>query len=94
MDWKPLADRVIVRKCAEETETTSGIILVEDTRSILEAEVVSVGDGKYVDGQRVPIAVEAGDVIAYNKLYGTDVPGTENLMLLHEEDILFIKMSD
>lgn len=93
MDWKPLGDRVIVKKIKPPEKTASGLILVEDlmTESVLEAEVVAVGDGKYVDGHRVPIDVAVGDTIGYSKHYGTDLPDSDYL-LLHEEDIFFVKV--
>lgn len=92
MDWKPLADRVIVKKIKPPEKTASGIIMVEDlsTESLRDGEVVAVGAGKWSDGKRIPVAVEVGDIVGYSKHFGTDLPDTDYL-LLHEEDILFVK---
>ena len=97
MDWKPLADRIIVRKTDADNDTTkSGIIMmgVDANDKTLEGEVVAVGSGELVGSNRVPVAVSVGDTILYNKQYGTDIPHDMSTkaeyMLLHEEDILAV----
>ena len=87
MEWTPLGDRVIVRKLDDQKETSSGIILMEDQRTIKTAEVVAVGPGKYSGSKRVPINVSIGDTVHFHKSYGTDMPD-DKYMILHEEDIL------
>ena len=97
MNWKPLADRIIVRKTdADNDTTTSGIVMVgvDPNEKTLEAEVVAVGSGQWVGSNRVPIAVSVGDVIMYDKQYGQDMPHDPSTkaeyLMLHEEDILAV----
>ena len=87
MDWKPLGDKIIVRKLEDETQTTGGLILVTDQRTIKTAEVVAVGAGTYQGGKLIPMDVEAGDVVYFHKDFGTDLPDGDH-MILHEEDII------
>ena len=87
MDWKPIGDKILVRKLEDETETTSGLILVNDQRTIKTAEVVSVGSGTYRGGNLIPPDVSVGDTVYFHKEYGTDLPDGDH-MILHEEDIL------
>lgn len=94
MDWKPLADRVIVKKIDPPEKTESGIILVPEAAgvdSMREAEVVAVGPGKYVDGHQCPIDLVPGDIIGYSKHFGTDLDKEKGYMLLHEEDVLYVR---
>jgi len=87
MDWKPLGDRVIVRKLEDQKETTSGLILMNDQRTIKTAEVVAVGTGTFQGSTRIPVDVSVGDTVYFHKDYGTDLFDDEH-MILHEEDIL------
>lgn len=89
---RPLADRVVVRPADREAQTKSGIIL-PDTASKerpMEGVILAVGEGRLGDnGQRVPMAVKAGDKILYAKYGGTEyrVDDVEYLILA-EKDIL------
>ena len=87
MEWRPLGDKIIVRKIEDEKETASGLILVNDQRTVKTAEVVSVGSGTYQGGNLVPPDVAIGDTVYFHKDYGSDLPDGDH-MLLHEEDIL------
>jgi chaperonin GroES len=87
---QPLGDKVLVRPISSEEITKSGIVLPDTAKDKpQEGEVLSVGEGKYVDGKLVKLAVRAGDKILYQK-YGpteAEVDG-EELLIVSESDIL------
>jgi len=93
MKIKPLHDRVIVKRIAEE-ETTKGGIIIPDTakEKPVEGKVVAVGDGKITDdGKKQPLEVKKGDKILFGKYAGTDIniDGEEHL-IMREDDIIAI----
>jgi chaperonin GroES len=90
---RPLHDRVLVKR-VEESEQKVGGIIVPDTakEKPQQAEVVAAGSGRVLDsGQRVPLAVKAGDKVLVGKWSGTDVKidGIEYL-IIKEDEILGI----
>lgn len=89
---RPLHDRVIVQRIAEE-ETTKGGIIIPDTakEKPQEGKVIAVGQGKHDDGKVVPLDVKAGDKILFGKYAGTEIKlGGEDHLILREDDILGI----
>ncbi|MBL7177275.1 MAG: co-chaperone GroES [Desulfobacteraceae bacterium] len=93
MKIRPLHDRVIVKRIAEE-ETTKGGIIIPDTAKEKPAEgkVVAVGDGKILEnGKKQPLEVKKGDKVLFGKYAGTDIniEGEEHL-IMREEDIIAI----
>ena len=89
---RPLHDRVIVKRIAEE-ETTKGGIIIPDTakEKPQEGKVIAVGQGKHDDGKVVPLDVKAGDKILFGKYAGTEIKlGGEDHLILREDDILGI----
>ena len=89
---RPLGDRVIVKEVARETKTKSGIVLPESAKEKSnEAEVVSVGPGKYEDGKLVAPEVKKGDVVLYSEYSGqkVKVDGVE-LQIIRLDDILAV----
>lgn len=91
MKIRPLQDRVIVKRVAEE-ERTKGGILIPDTakEKPMEGKVVAVGNGKILEnGTKVTPEVKKGDRILFGKYSGTEVKidGDEHL-ILREDDIL------
>lgn len=90
---KPIGDRVLVRPGVEETKTASGII-IPDTVGKEKPErgtVVAVGEGRYDDGELVPMRVKVGDTVVFSK-YGYDevkIDGTE-YYILKEDSILAV----
>ena len=91
MKIRPLQDRIIVKRIAEEEKTKGGIIIPDSAKEKpLEGQVIAVGNGKVLeDGKVRPLDVKAGDRVLFNKYAGTEVKidGEEHLML-REEDIL------
>ncbi len=91
MKVKPLRDRVIVRRLAEEEKTKGGIIIPDTAKEKpVEGEVLAVGNGKILeDGKVVPLEVKTGDKILFGKYAGTELKvDGEELLIMREEDIL------
>jgi chaperonin GroES len=87
---RPLQDRVIVKRVAEEEKTKGGIIIPDTAKEKpIEGEVIAVGPGKVEDGKRIELTVKAGDRVLFGKYSGTEVKleGVEHL-ILREDDIL------
>ena len=91
MTFRPLHDRVLIRR-VEAQEKTAGGIIIPDTvqEKPQEGEVVSVGAGaKAEDGKVTPLDVKAGDQILFGKWSGTEVKiDGEDLIIMKESDIL------
>jgi len=90
MKLKPLGDRIVVRQIAAEELTASGIVLPDTAQEKPQrGEVLAVGDGRYDDGERVPLDVQVGDEVIYSKYGGTEVTiDDEDLLILRESDVL------
>jgi chaperonin GroES len=90
---KPLHDRVIVQRVAEESKTAGGIIIPDSAKEKpQEGKVIAVGDGRILDsGGKAPLAVKAGDRILFGKYSGTEIKiAGEEYLIMREEDILGI----
>src|SRR5262245_51825043 len=91
MKFRPLGDRVLVRRVEEETKTKGGIIIPDTAKEKpQEGEVVAVGPGnRDDDGKHVALDVKAGDRILFGKWSGTEVKvDGEELLIMKESDIL------
>jgi chaperonin GroES len=91
MSFRPLHDRVLVRRVEAEEKTAGGIIIPDTAKEKpQEGEVVSVGTGtKSEDGKVTPLDVKAGDRILFGKWSGTEVKvDGEDLLIMKESDIL------
>ena len=91
MGFRPLHDRVLVRR-VEADEKTSGGIIIPDTAKVKpeQGKIVAVGKGKVNDdGKLIPVGVKVGDTILFGKYSGSEVEldGEEHL-IMREEDIL------
>jgi chaperonin GroES len=91
MKIRPLQDRVIVKRIAEEEKTKGGIIIPDTAKEKpQEGKVIAVGKGKVNDdGKLIPLQVKAGDKILFGKYSGSEIKidGEEHL-IMREEDIL------
>ena len=91
MKIRPLQDRVIVKRIAEEEKTKGGIIIPDTAKEKpQEGKIVAVGKGKINDdGKLIPPQVKVGDRILFGKYSGSEVKldGEEHL-IMREEDIL------
>jgi chaperonin GroES len=93
MAFRPLHDRVLVRRVEAEAKTAGGIIIPDTAQEKpQEGEVVAVGSGsKAEDGTVTPLDVKAGDKILFGKWSGTEVKiDGEDLLIMKESDILGI----
>ena len=93
MGFRPLQDRVLVRRVDAEEKTKGGIIIPDSAQEKpQEGEVVAVGNGVVGDdNERVPLEVKKGDRILFGKWSGTEVNvDGEELMIMKESDILGI----
>ena len=93
MSFRPLHDRVLVRRVKEEEKTKGGIIIPDTAKEKpQEGKVVSVGSGtRGEDGKVTPLDVKAGDRILFGKWSGTEVTiDGEELIIMKESDILGI----
>ena len=93
MKFRPLHDRVLVRRI-EGVEKTAGGIIIPDTakEKPQEGEVIAAGSGvKNEDGKITPLDVKAGDRILFGKWSGTEVKlDGEELLIMKESDIMGI----
>ena len=93
MSFRPLGDRVLVRRVEEEAKSKGGIIIPDTAKEKpQEGEVIAVGPGaRDEDGKRIPLDVKAGDRILFGKWSGTEVKldGVEYL-IMKESDIMGI----
>ncbi|MEL6723497.1 MAG: co-chaperone GroES [Pseudomonadota bacterium] len=91
MKFRPLGDRVLVRR-VEEATTTAGGIIIPDTAAEKpqEGEVLAVGNGAIGDdNERVPLDVKPGDKILFGKWGGTEVKiDGEDLLIMKESDVM------
>jgi chaperonin GroES len=97
MKFRPLHDRIVVRRIAA-TEKTSGGILIPDTarEKPMEGEVVAVGPGaRDEQGKIQPLDVQAGDRVLFAKWSGTEVKlDGEELLIIKESDVMGVVPSD
>ena len=92
-NFRPLHDRVVVRRVESEEKTKGGIIIPDTAKEKpQEGEIVAVGTGsKSEDGKVTPLDVKAGDRILFGKWSGTEVKiDGEDLLIMKESDILGI----
>jgi chaperonin GroES len=91
MKIRPLHDRVIVQRIAEEEVTKGGIIIPDTAKEKpQEGKVVAVGTGKVLEnGTKLPMDVKVGDKILFGKYAGTEIKiDGEEYLMMREDDIL------
>ena len=91
MKFRPLHDRVVVKRVEEEAKTKGGIIIPDTAKEKpQEGEVIAVGPGaRDEDGKIVTLDVKAGDRILFGKWSGTEVKiDGEDLLIMKESDIM------
>ncbi|AQX28386.1 MULTISPECIES: co-chaperone GroES [unclassified Bartonella] len=91
--FRPLHDRVVVRRVESENKTAGGIIIPDTAKEKpQEGEIIAVGNGALDDsGKRIPLEVKAGDRILFGKWSGTEVKiNGEDLLIMKESDIMGI----
>ena len=91
MNFRPLHDRVVVRRIEGEEKTKGGIIIPDNAKEKpQEGEIVAVGPGARDESGRVnPLDVKAGDRVLFGKWSGTEVKlDGQDLLILKESDIM------
>ena len=91
MTFRPLHDRVLVRRVEAEEKTAGGIIIPDSAKEKpAEGEIVAVGNGSRAeDGTVTPLDVKVGDRVLFGKWSGTEVKvDGEDLLIMKESDIL------
>ncbi|MCA9663093.1 MAG: co-chaperone GroES [Myxococcales bacterium] len=93
MKVRPLNDRILVKRLAEETKTAGGLFIPDSAKEKpSRGEIIAVGNGKLDDsGKRVPLEVKAGEKILFGKYAGTEIKleGEEHI-ILREDDVLAV----
>ena len=93
MKIRPLQDRVLIKRVAEEEKTKGGIIIPDTAKEKpVEGEVLAVGTGRIQkDGSVRPLDVKKGDRVLFAKYGGTDVKlEGDDVMIMREDDILAV----
>ena len=91
MKFRPLGDRVLVKRVEEETKTKGGIIIPDTVKEKpQEGEVIAVGAGARDDSGKIqPLDLKAGDKILFGKWSGSEVKiDGEDLLIMKESDVL------
>jgi len=93
MTFRPLHDRVLVKRIESEEKTKSGIIIPDTAKEKpMEGEIVSVGSGvRREDGTITPLDVKAGDRVLFGKWSGTEIKlDNKDYLVMKESDIMGI----
>ncbi|MGM0422982.1 MAG: co-chaperone GroES [Pseudomonadota bacterium] len=91
MKFRPLHDRVLIRRVESNTKTQGGIIIPDTAKEKpSEGEVIAVGSGvRDENGKLAPLDVETGDLVLFSKWSGTEVSiDGEDLLVVKESDIM------
>jgi len=91
MKFRPLHDRVVVRRVEEDTKTHGGIIIPDTAQEKpMQGQVIAIGSGGRDEaGKLIPIDVKAGDIVLFGKWSGTEVKiNGEELLIMKESDIM------
>src|SRR5712671_832049 len=93
MKFRPLQDRVLIRRIEQEEKTLGGIIIPDTAKEKpMEGEVIAVGPGaRSDDGKIHPLDVKAGDRVLFGKWSGTEIKlDGEELIIMKESDVMGI----
>ena len=93
MNFRPLHDRVLIRRVGQEEKTRGGILIPDTAQEKpMEGEIVAAGPGsRGEDGKLQPLDVKAGDRVLFGKWSGTEVKlDGEELIIMKESDIMGI----
>ena len=93
MKFRPLHDRVVVKRVEQEEKTKGGIIIPDTAKEKpQEGQVIAVGTGRVTeDGKKLPLALKEGDRILFGKYSGSEVKlDGQEYLIMKEEDVLGI----
>ena len=88
---RPLHDRILVRRMAEEEKTAGGLFIPDTAKEKPQrGEIVATGQGRVTeDGKVLPLEVKSGDKILFSKYAGTEIKFSgEDFLMMREEDVL------
>ena len=91
MKFRPLHDRVVVKRVDEDTKTKGGIIIPETAQEKpMQGKIIAVGPGaRDESGKLIPIDLKAGDYVLFGKWSGTEVKiDGDELLIMKESDIM------
>jgi len=91
MNFRPLHDRIVLRRIEEDTKTKGGIIIPDTAQEKpMQGEVIAVGPGgRDESGKLIPIDLKPGDTVLFGKWSGTEVKiEGEELLIMKESDIM------
>ena len=90
MKFRPLHDRVVIRRITPEEKTTGGIIIPDTAKEKpQQGEVIAVGPGAREEGKLIALDVKKGDKVLFGKWSGTEVKiDGEDLLIMKESDIM------
>lgn len=91
MGVRPLHDRILVRRMAEEEKTSGGLFIPDTAKEKPQkGEVVATGKGRITeDGKVLPLEVKSGDKVLFSKYAGTELKlNGEEYLMMREEDVL------
>lgn len=90
MDWKPLYEKLIVRRDPPESEYAPGIKVADAHQKQQNiGTVIKAGEGRWVDGILLPLTVQVGMRVLFSKFSGTELAGADpDLIVLREDEIL------
>ena len=97
MKFRPLQDRVVIRRIEQEARTSGGLIIPDTAQEKpMEGKVMAVGPGaRSEDGKIHPLDVKVGDRVLFGKWSGTEVKlDGEDLLIMKESDILGVLEAD
>ena len=92
MKIKPLGDRVVVKPLEQESKTKSGLIIPDTAKEKSHrGKIIATGEGKYDDGELVPMRVKIGETVLYKEYSGDDFKlDGEEVIIIKEEDIIAV----
>ena len=93
MKFRPLHDRVVVRRVEEDMKTAGGIIIPDTAKEKpMQGEVIAAGPGaRDESGKLVPLDVKKGDKVLFGKYSGTEVKiDGEDLLVMREDDVMAV----
>ena len=91
MKFRPLHDRIVVKRVEEETKTAGGIIIPQTAQEKpIQGEVIAAGPGaRDASGKLIPVDVKVGDKVLFGKWSGTEVKiDGQELLIMKESDIM------
>ena len=93
MNYRPLHDRIVVRRLDDGEQNVGGIIIPDSAKEKPQrGKVIAIGDGKMNDdGKRVPLDVKAGDLILFGKYTSQEITfDGEELLIMREDEVLAV----